>query len=109
MNKLQIERLMKFSRDAAESKRTAVGGSDQRLVLLCAWCKHEGRITPAANPERTHVNGWYQEEPLCDECANWLEQQQNNTLSDRASWITVMIVMPWTCVAVIFAKLLGAY
>jgi Mg/Co/Ni transporter MgtE len=28
---------------------------------------------------------------------------------DRALWSTVMIVMPWTSVAFIVAKLLGAY
>jgi hypothetical protein len=28
---------------------------------------------------------------------------------DRVLWITVMVLMPWTAVAVIIAKLLGYY
>lgn len=39
----------------------------------------------------------------------WKTWPDINTPSDRASWITVMIVMPWTSVAFILAKLLGAY
>jgi len=40
---------------------------------LCDWCKTEGRETPAADPPRTHINGKYEEDFLCEGCAAWLD------------------------------------
>lgn len=44
------------------------------FVRLCDWCKHEGRETPAADPPRTHINGKYEEDFLCEGCAAWLDE-----------------------------------
>ena len=58
MNKPTIERLMKFSREAAEAKRTAEGGSDRRLVLPVRLGEHPTRYYSW----KSHFSGWTQRE-----------------------------------------------
>lgn len=46
----------------------------QPVVRLCDWCKVEGREVPIADPPRTHINGKYEEDFLCEGCAAWLDE-----------------------------------